>query len=145
MQTGMEKADKINMNMVRALHLGYIGLARAAINEVDAALEIFEEAFVLVETTEERMFEAELYRMHSEVFLQMGSHVDAEEALSRALTIARDQQARMFELRAAIDLARLWIQQDKRREARDLLTHGFGLVHRRLRHRRFPGCEVDVG
>ena len=104
------------------LHLGYIGLARAAINEVDAALEKFEEAFVLVETTEERMFEAELYRMQSEVFLRKGSHVEAEEALSRALTIARDQQARMFELRAATGLARLWIQQDKRREARDLLA-----------------------
>lgn len=126
MQAGMDKAEKINMNMVRALHLGYIGLARAAINEVDAALEKFEEAFVLVETTEERMFEAELYRMQSEVFLRKGSHVEAEEALSRALTIARDQQAHMFELRAATGLARLWIQQDRRREARDLLTQVSG-------------------
>src|SRR5678815_2209007 len=82
----------------------------------------FDEAFAIVEETEERMFEAELHRMHSEVLVRAGCVAQAEEALSRALTVARGQQARMWELRAATSLARLWIEQGKRQEARDLLA-----------------------
>jgi predicted ATPase len=67
------------------------------------------------------MFEAELHRMHSKVLARAGYVAQAEEALSRALTVARSQQARIWELRAATSLARLWIEQGKRQEARDLL------------------------
>jgi class 3 adenylate cyclase/tetratricopeptide (TPR) repeat protein len=126
MLAGMDRAEKINMNMVRALHLGYVASARAAANRFEAALEGFDEAFAIVERTEERMFEAELHRMHSEVLVRAGCVAQAEEALSRALTVARGQQARMWELRAATSLARLWIEQGKRQEARDLLAPVWG-------------------
>jgi hypothetical protein len=58
MIAGMDKAEKINMNMVRALHLGYVASARAAGNQFEAALEGFDQSFAIIERTEERMFEA---------------------------------------------------------------------------------------
>ena len=126
MHAGMARAKMIHMNMVRALHLGYAGSARAAANQLDTALGEFDEAFAIIETTEERMFEAELHRMHSEVLLRVGSIAQAEEALSRALTVARGQEARMLELRAATSLAQIWIEQGKRQEAQDLLAPVWG-------------------
>src|SRR5262249_41078754 len=121
MLAGMDRAEKISMNMLRALHLGYVASARATSNQFDVALEGFDEAFAIVERTEERMFEAELYRMQADVLARAGRVAHAEKALTRALTVARGQQARMWELRAATDLARLWVQQGKRQEARELL------------------------
>jgi class 3 adenylate cyclase/tetratricopeptide (TPR) repeat protein len=126
MLAGMDKAEKINFNSVRALHLSYVASARAATNQLEAALEGFDEAFAIVERTAERIFEAELHRMHSDVLARAGCVAQAEEALGRALTIARDQQARMWELRAATGLARLWIEQGKQHEARELLAPVLG-------------------
>jgi predicted ATPase len=108
------------------LHLSYVASARAATNQLEAALEGFDEAFAIVERTAERIFEAELHRMHSDVLARAGCVAQAEEALGRALTIARDQQARMWELRAATGLARLWIEQGKQHEARELLAPVLG-------------------
>ena len=122
----MDRAEKINFNMVRTLHLGYVASAHADANQFEAALERFDEAFAIVERTEERMFEAELHRMHSEALVRAGRVAQAEEALSRALKIARGQQARIWELRAATSLARLWTEQGKGQDARDLLAPVWG-------------------
>jgi hypothetical protein len=58
----------------------------------------------------------------------------AEQQHHRALAIVRRQRARVFELRAAIDLARLWRDQDKRTEARDLLAPVYNWFDRRVGH-----------
>ena len=92
------------------------------------------EALTLMDTTGERWYEPELYRLKGALLLQQSSdnQAEAETCFHHALDIARNQQAKSFELRTATSLARLWQQQGKRQEAYDLLGTGLSLVHRRL-------------
>jgi predicted ATPase len=92
--------------------------------EPEAGLTVLAEALALVDTTGERVWEPELYRLKGELLLQQSSdnHLKAETCFHHALEIARTQQAKSFELRTATSLARLWQQQGKRQEARDLLA-----------------------
>jgi predicted ATPase len=89
-----------------------------------AALRVVAEALTVVDRTEERLWEAELYRLKGRLLgaQTADSRVGAEAAYHQALAIARRQQARSRELRAAMSLSRLWQQQGKRGEARELLT-----------------------
>ena len=90
----------------------------------EAGLTVLAEALTLVDTTGERWYEPELYRLKGELLLQQSSdnQAEAETCFHQALDIARNQQAKSFELRAATSLARLWQQQGKRQEAHDLLA-----------------------
>ena len=90
----------------------------------EAGLTVLAEALTLVDTTGERWYEPELYRLKGELLLQQSSdnQAEAETCFHHALEIARNQQAKSFELRAATSLARLWQQQGKRQEAHDLLA-----------------------
>jgi len=92
-------------------------------NEAEAALELIDHGFSIVGHNSERCFEAELYRLKARaMLLRGGSDAEAESLLDQALRIARSQQARSLELRAATDLARLWMQQGKHAEALDVLA-----------------------
>jgi class 3 adenylate cyclase/tetratricopeptide (TPR) repeat protein len=84
------------------------------------------EAATLVETTQERWAEAEMHRLRGTLLLSMHEHAIAEECYRQALAVARRQSAKFWELRAALDLARLWRDQGKRTEARDLLAPIYG-------------------
>ena len=78
----------------------------------------------LVETTKERWCEAEVYRMAGEIAL-LSSELDAARAeayFEHSLAVARQQQAKSWELRAAMSMARLWRDQGKRKEAHELLA-----------------------
>jgi tetratricopeptide (TPR) repeat protein len=91
-------------------------------NEPEAALERIDHGLSIVTRNDERYFEAELYRLKARALLMRGAVDDeAESLLGRALQTARSQQARSLELRAAADLARLRMDQDKRTEALNLL------------------------
>jgi predicted ATPase len=119
-----------------------------------AGLEVLAEALAMVEDTGERWWEAELYRLRGVLLLQAGTSSppadrqapsatapvapQPEARFQRALAIARQQQAKSLELRAATSLARLWQQQGKRAEACELLapiygwfTEGFDTADRR--------------
>ena len=73
--------------------------------------------------TNERWWDAELHRLRAELLLAGGAEAaEAEAALRRALEIARGQQAKSLELRAARTLARLWAGSGRTAEARDLLA-----------------------
>jgi predicted ATPase len=88
------------------------------------ALDLLTEALRNIDTTQERWFEAELHRLRSEAILA-SSPCDSEEAeasLSHALAVARNQEARFWELRVTTSLARLWRDQGKRTDARALLA-----------------------
>ena len=85
-------------------------------------LEHLTDAIRVIERTEEREFEAELYRVRGELLLATEDARQAEESFCTALEIARRQSAKLWELRASTSLARLWRDQDKRSEARDLLA-----------------------
>jgi predicted ATPase len=78
----------------------------------------------MVDTTGERAPEAELHRLYGELLLRQAvlDAPQAEAYFQRALDVARHQQARSWELRAAMSLARLWQAQGKRAEARELLA-----------------------
>jgi predicted ATPase len=82
------------------------------------------EGLTLAETTGERWYEPELYRLKGELLLQQSSdnHTEAEHCFQHALHVARTQQAKSFELRTATSLARLWQRQGKRTEAHELLA-----------------------
>ena len=87
-------------------------------------LALVEEALGLVNRTEERYYEAELHRLQGELLLQRSPHEPSagEVAFAKALEVAREQEAKSLELRAAMSLARLWRQQGKTPEARALLA-----------------------
>ena len=91
-----------------------------------AALERLAEAISLVEKTQERWCEAELHRLKGQLLKADGECDQVESCFLDALAVARDQGARTWELRAAMSMARLWRDQGKRNEARDLLAPVYG-------------------
>ncbi|MBX9829284.1 MAG: AAA family ATPase [Xanthobacteraceae bacterium] len=96
-------------------------------NELEAALETIEQGLAIVSHNSERFFEAELYRLKARTLLLRGApDAEVESLLDQALLTARAQQARSLELRAATDLARLWINQGKHAEALDVLSPIYG-------------------
>ena len=101
--------------------------------QIEESLTLLDDALQLSERTGERWFAAELNRHKGRLLLRQGQ-VDAAEGLYRkALEIAREQEAKLWELRATASLARLCRDRGRRTEARDLLapvygwfTEGFG-------------------
>jgi len=93
-----------------------------------AGLTALAEALMLVDTTGERWYEPELHRLKGELRLQQSpdSHAEAHACFQQALDVARSQQAKSLELRAATSLGRLWQQQGKHAEARQLLAEVYG-------------------
>ena len=85
-----------------------------------------DDALQIVERTGERWFVAELHRQKGELLLRQGRAEIAEELYCEALSIAREQEAKLWELRAAVSLARLRRDQDRGAEARNLLAPIYG-------------------
>jgi predicted ATPase len=91
-------------------------------------LELIAEALHLVRSTGESWEEAELHRLKGELLLSASDRDEAvaEACFRQALAVARQQEARMWKLRAATSLARLWRDQGKRAQAHDLLAPVYG-------------------
>jgi predicted ATPase len=109
-------------------HLSYLALAYADIGQFDDAWCCIREAISASDATKERWFEAEINRIAGEIAL-MGPQNDsakAEAHFERALSVARQQQAKSWELRAAMSMARLWRDQGKVQQARELLAPVYG-------------------
>jgi predicted ATPase len=96
--------------------------------QTDAGLMLLTEALTLVDKTDERWYEAEIYRLKGEILLVHAAEhrTAAETCFRQACDVARRQQAKSWELRAAMSLARLWQQQGKQAEARALLAPVYG-------------------
>jgi DNA-binding winged helix-turn-helix (wHTH) protein/predicted ATPase len=92
--------------------------------QMEAGLAVVAEALTLMDKTGERWYAAELHRLRGELFLRqtVPDMAQAEAHLQQALVIARYQQTRSWELRAATSLARLWLRQGKCQTAYDLLA-----------------------
>ena len=110
------------------LHLAHLAIAHAELDELEGARRYIEEAIIAVETTGERWCEAEVHRIAGEIALRSPEldAANAEAYFERALTVARQQQAKSWELRAAMSLARLWRDQGKLQQARELLAPVYG-------------------
>src|SRR5262249_44058447 len=87
-------------------------------------LQVLAEALTLIENNGDCWYEAEIHRLKGALLLQQHSdnQAEAETCFQQAITVAQNQQAKSWELRAATSLARLWQQQGKRQEAHDLLA-----------------------
>ena len=110
------------------MHSSYLGRAYAELGQFDDALRSIGEAIDTIENTKETWFEAEANRIAGEIALQ-SPKPDATKAqayFERALSVARAQQAKSWELRAAMSMARLWRDQGKRQQARELLAPIYG-------------------
>ena len=92
--------------------------------EIDDGLMVLNEALQTADQTANRCFEAEMHRLHAELLLSRSDHdqIVAETHLQKAVGIARHQEAKSLELRAAMSLSRLWAKQGKHESARQLLT-----------------------
>jgi predicted ATPase len=124
--------------------LALLAEACGSLGKPSDGLTVLDEALMLVDKTGERSYEAELYRLKGELLLQQSTSVgvllaapivgraspaptaEAETCFHQALDIARRQQAKSLELRAAMSLSRLWQQQGKRAEALELLAPIYG-------------------
>ncbi len=111
-----------------AVYLSHLALAHAELGHFDDAWRCIGEALTTVEATKERWFEADIYRIAGEIALKspQPDAAKAETYFERALAVARAQQAKSLELRAAMSMAWLWRDQDKRQQAHDLLAPVFG-------------------
>ena len=110
------------------LHLSSLARANADIGQFDDARRCIAEAIAAVETTKEKWCEAEVYRIAGEIALMSPepSEAKAQAYFERALAVARQQQAKSWELRAAMGMARLWRDQGKPQQARELLAPVYG-------------------
>jgi predicted ATPase len=110
------------------IFLAHLSRTYAELGRFDQAWRCIGETMAAVETTGERWYEAEIHRVTGEIALklpQLGSS-QAGAYFERALTVARAQQAKSWELRAAMSMARLWLDQDMREKARALLAPIYG-------------------
>jgi predicted ATPase len=105
------------------LYLSYLAIAYAELKQMDDARRCIGEAMTAMEATKERWYEAEVYRMAGEIALKSPECATKAEAyFQHALAIAHKQQAKSWELRVAMSMARLWRDQGRRKESRKLLA-----------------------
>jgi predicted ATPase len=113
---------------VQPYFLALLAEAHGAVGQPQDGLLILAEALAKGEQIQEKVWEAELYRLKGELTLQArdknreASVIEAESCFHRALDVSRNQAAKSWELRAATSLARLWQQQGKTGDARNLLA-----------------------
>ena len=113
---------------LRSYWLAALAEAYDRAGQPQAGLQVLAEAVTLMATTEARWWEAEVSRLQGVLLLHLPSPdvPQAEAAFLHALDVARRQQAKALELRAALSLAQLWLAQGKRDQARELLTPIYG-------------------
>ena len=109
-------------------HLSNLATSYASLSQLEDAWRCVGEAMRAVATTKEKWFEAEVHRIAGDVALLSPERdaAKAEAYFERALEVARRQQAKSWELRAAISLARLWRDQGKVQQAREVLAPVYG-------------------
>src|SRR5262249_17523357 len=125
---GLTAYHATGAEILRPYCLALLAAAHGTMGQPETGLTVLTEALTLADTTGERWYEAELYRLKGGLLLQQtaGNQAEAETCFAKAIAIAQSQQAKSWELRAATSLARLWQSQRKRNEARQLLGDVYG-------------------
>jgi predicted ATPase len=123
-QQGWAAVQRAELKLYRSYFLALLAEAYGQVGQPEAGLSVLDEALVLVATTGERWWEAELHRLKGALLLRLPRPdvAQATACLHQALEVARRQQAKMLELRAALSLSRLGQHYGKGDQARQLLT-----------------------
>jgi predicted ATPase len=145
MRQGLDAYQAMGAEVGRQWFLALLAETQGKVGQVEEGLHVLDEATAVMRKTEQRNYEAELYRLKGQLTLQKfqvsgskfqvlkspesvvwGPESEAEECFLKAIEIARQQQAKSLELRAVTSLSRLWQQQGKREEARQMLAEIYG-------------------
>lgn len=126
LERGLATFQAGGMRLLQTYFLSTLAEAQSRLGRTDDGLATLRQALQAVESSEERFWEAELHRLEGELRAELPEHPErdarAEEALLRALEVAREQRGRSLELRAATSLGELWSRQGRHDEARRLLA-----------------------
>jgi predicted ATPase len=106
--------------------IALLAMACEIAGQIEEAVTLLDEALQIVERTGERWFAAELNRHKGQLMLRQGHAEAVEELYRKALSIAVEQEAKLWELRAAVSLARFRRDQGRHAEACDLLAPIYG-------------------
>jgi class 3 adenylate cyclase/predicted ATPase len=125
---GLANLHTLGSNLARTYHLALLAEACARADRPKEGLQALTEAQQFASATGEGIWLAEIHRLTGELLLQHDATAlqDAEACFHQALDVARRQQARSLELRAAMSLARLWHRQGKTRAAMEVLAPVYG-------------------
>jgi tetratricopeptide (TPR) repeat protein len=123
---GVADWDALGYMVFRSWALTLLGDACRMAEQGNAALGHLAEAQRLAEETEDRWYQTETLRLTGEVLLATGDPAAAQASYHKAISVAQQQSAKLWELRAATSLARLWRDQGKRIEAHELLAPVYG-------------------
>jgi len=127
-QHGLATRQAIGLELSQPVYLTMLAEAYAHVGQPAEGLAVLADALTRVDNTGDRWREAELHRLRGELLLtfSVDNDCEVETCFHQALTIARQQQTKSLELRAAVSLARLWQRQGKRATARQLLAPVYG-------------------
>jgi predicted ATPase len=126
LRSGFAAYRATGAELIAPLFMSHLASACAIAGRIGEGLALLDEALQLVERTGERWFAAELNRHKGRLLLTQGHAEAAEEFYRKALSIAEEQAAKLWELRAAVSLAPLRRDQGRRADARDLLAPVYG-------------------
>jgi predicted ATPase len=126
LRTGLADWNGTGCRLFDTQWLGFLAEAHLQAGQFDDALTALDRAAQTAAATGECHYQAELYRLRGAVLANIGENAEAASWLHQAIETARSQQAKSLELRAATSLARLWAEQGRRSEARDLLAPIYG-------------------
>jgi class 3 adenylate cyclase/predicted ATPase len=121
-RAGLIARGTIGWHMFQPYHLTVVSEVLHRAGDYDGATDALAEALAMIEASSERWWEAEIYRLKGVLLLSRREIADGEFSFKQAIRIARQQEAKSLELRAATSLARLWGEQGRRAEAHDLLA-----------------------
>jgi predicted ATPase len=124
MRQGLAAWHATGAKVIRPYGLALLATASAKAGQHEAGLTLLAEALAVTNDTGEHRWEAELHRLKGELLLAVSAEhaTEAATCFRQALDVARRQQAKSWELRAAMSLTRLWQGQGKHAEARELLA-----------------------
>jgi predicted ATPase len=126
MLKGIDDVSATGCNILIPLFLMVLAQVYGTAGQPQEGLKQLVKAAKLVETTREGWAEAEMHRIRGTLLLSIHDQAAAEDSFHKALAVAQRQNAKFWELRAAMSMARLWRDHGKRDEARDLLAPVYG-------------------
>ena len=118
---GIEVSESSGIRLYKPISLLFLAKSLALAGLIEAGMDMLLDAMIDTEQTGEQHWVAEIHRLQAEFYAGLGNLSAAENSLRKAIEIAQSQNAKSWELRAAIDLARLWQGQGKVADAQDLL------------------------